>query len=1203
MGKTMKKILCSLLVAVMCLTSAPVIGFDFTAEAAEYKVGDIIQFGSYPQTEVKDEALVAELNALAPQWEDWTSYGYYSGTGDYGTMVQGDWMRYTDATYNGNKYRGVKFTQYRPYFTLYPSSSSYTHQVDNEYSTNTVYWFKFEPIDWRVLDSATGLVMCETIIDAQPYSNTIYYNSSANSVYGYFNDSSYTNYASDYETSSIRKWLNEDFYNTAFTDSEKKEINTATLNNDSYSTLVGTTLNGNLDSNETKDKIFLLSYNEVRNSKFGFNSSDSANDTARFGQGSDYAQSQGLFVYRSSDNNYNGNSYWFLRSPGLYSHSCCEVDGYGCSISVFSVYNSHYGIRPAMKLNLSSEKEEYETGDIIQFGSYPQTEVKDEALVAELNALAPQWEDWTSYGYYSGTGEGIVDGYGTMVQGDWMRYTDVTYNGNKYRAVKFIQYRPEYTSCDFYTYTIHQLSNDYHTNAVYWFKFDSIDWRVLDPVTGFVMCETIIDAQPYSNTIYENGGGAYGNFNDSSHTNYASDYETSSIRQWLNEDFYNTAFTDSEKKKINTTTLNNDGYYTSIGIEGYEKLDSNETEDKIFLLSYDEVINSKFGFSSSYLGDDTARFGQGSDYAKCQGLAVYEELGSIYNGNSYWNLRSPGDWSESCCFVDGNGYAGPCFGNVNNTSLGIRPALRLNEWPEISQPEHTCNYISKITKQPTHLEYGEMTYTCEGCGDTYTEKLDILSEHILLIEEREATCFDPGYVRYFCECGYNYFESYTEALGHNYIRKVITEPTHLEYGEIAYICERCGDSYREKLDKLTEHTYVAVETKPTCTEDGYVTYICECGDYYIDGYVEAPGHIRYSEIIKQPTHLEYGEVAYICKACGDSYREKLEKLQEHTYLEVITKPTCTEKGFVTNVCECGDNYVAYYIDELRHDYYAEITTAPTHLEYGEITYTCKECGDSYREKLEKLQEHTYLEIITEPTCTEKGFVTYICKCGDSYDDSYIDELGHEYHQYTTKEATHIEYGELTYKCVRGDYSYTEVIDKLKEHNYEEIVTSPTCNDKGYTTYVCECGDFYVDDYVDALGHVYTSKITTPATHLGEGEMTYTCDCGDSYTKPIARLDEHSYKAVVTAPTCTEKGFTAYTCECGDTYVSDYVDAIGHSDNNTDGVCDVCGYDFREDCDCGCHKSGIAKFFFNFILFFQKLFKKNQICEGCGAAHY
>ena len=50
---------------------------------------------------------------------------------------------------------------------------------------------------------------------------------------------------------------------------------------------------------------------------------------------------------------------------------------------------------------------------------------------------------------------------------------------------------------------------------------------------------------------------------------------------------------------------------------------------------------------------------------------------------------------------------------------------------------------------------------------------------------------------------------------------------------------------------------------------------------------------------------------------------------------------------------------------------------------------------------------------------------------------------------------------------------------------------------------------------------------------------------------------HKYNAVVTAPTCTEQGYTTYTCECGDTYVGDYVDALGHIDNDNNNCCDKC----------------------------------------------
>ena len=688
-----KKSIALALTLLMLITSIPVMnlaGVDlgFTAEAATYQVGDLVSFGSYPQSKVTDSATITALNAKAPSWDEWKSYGYYSGSGSTGSMKQGDWMRYVDIKHDGERYRGVKFTQYRPYWTCY--TSSYTNQADNGYNTNTVYWFKFESIDWRVLDPSTGLVMCETIIDSQPYSNTIY--SNGGGTYGYFNDASYTNYASDYETSSIREWLNNDFYNTAFTDNEKKEISTTTLNNDGYYTSVGTTGYEKLDSNETKDKIFLLSYNEVRNSNFGFNSSSSAYDTARFGKGSDYAQSQGLYVYRSSGITYNGNSNWVLRSPGHYSSHCCYVDIDGYSGYGYRVSDTHDGVRPALCLDRVSgvigpdDAVEYKVGDIVQFGSYPQSKVTDNATITALNNLAPAWDNWTSYGYYSGNGD-----YGTMNQGDWMRYTDIMYNGNKYRGVKFTQYRPVITF-DPLTSSSDQSDNGYSINTIYWFKFEPIDWRVLDPETGLVMCETIIDSQPYSNTIYYNSGASgsrYAYFNDSSYTNYANDYETSSIRKWLNNDFYNTAFTDSEKKEINTTTLNNDGWYTSGGTTGYEKLDSNSTNDKIFLLSYNEVRNSNFGFNSNDSANDTARRAQGSDYAQSQGLYVEWFSGDTFNNVSDWLLRSPGCYSSICCIVDGGGLlpAGH-FNLVCECFLGVRPALRFNRISDIGQSEN-----------------------------------------------------------------------------------------------------------------------------------------------------------------------------------------------------------------------------------------------------------------------------------------------------------------------------------------------------------------------------------------------------------------------------------------------------------------------------------------------------------------------------------
>ena len=356
--KIFKKVLCTLLVVLTLITSIPMVnlaGVDFgiTAEAAtitSYSQGDIIEFGWYPQSKVTDSTTISALNSAGGEW---ISYNYYSGTGSYsdGKMTASDYMRYKDVIYGSDKYRGVVFDSYRPHHTGYTSSSSYTYQDENGFFTNTVYWFKYEPIMWRVLDPVTGMVMSESILDSQPYNN--YVLSSGTDKYGYtayWGDSSKTYYANNYAESSLRQWLNNDFYNTAFSKAQQDIIKSTTLDNSAYSESYS-----EYDSASTKDKIFLLSYNEVRNSNFGFNSSSSASDTARRAQGSDYAQSQGLYVYRSSGSTYNGNSYWLLRSPGYHSYSCCSVNYGGNSGSNCNVGNTHFGVRPALCFNRISD--------------------------------------------------------------------------------------------------------------------------------------------------------------------------------------------------------------------------------------------------------------------------------------------------------------------------------------------------------------------------------------------------------------------------------------------------------------------------------------------------------------------------------------------------------------------------------------------------------------------------------------------------------------------------------------------------------------------------------------------------------------------------------------------------------------------------------------------------------------------------------
>lgn len=349
MKRLLKSTRILILCALMLFGAAPPGLLTFSASAKtirEYAQGDLVTFGWYPQMKVTDSAVINTLNEQSAVWH---SYGYYSGTGSYsnGNMAASGYMEYTDVTYGGQKYRGVQFSQYRPYYTGLTSSAYNTFQDENGYDQpGSIYWFQWEPLQWRVLDPQAGLVLCETIIDSQPYNN--YVLDSGKDAYGdiaYWGDAGKTHYANNYAESSLRQWLNVDFYSTAFSCAQQEIIASTVLDNSAYSASYSA-----YDSAPTADKLFLLSYSDVQNTAYGF-SMGAGGSSALQARGSDYAKCQGLYVDASTKC-----SRWWLRSAGYYSDLACSVDLDGwVSDYYYGTSDTNFGVRPALKLDLTLE--------------------------------------------------------------------------------------------------------------------------------------------------------------------------------------------------------------------------------------------------------------------------------------------------------------------------------------------------------------------------------------------------------------------------------------------------------------------------------------------------------------------------------------------------------------------------------------------------------------------------------------------------------------------------------------------------------------------------------------------------------------------------------------------------------------------------------------------------------------------------------
>lgn len=293
--------------------------------------GNSVYYGFYPQTKIDsstNSALITELNILRgsslpspTNLNGWKDYKYYINS----TVTS--FMYYKDVQYNGDYYRAIYFTQYRPYITSFASSTSYSLQDDNNYNTNTVYWFKVEPIKWKILEEANGkvLIYSDLIIDSREF----YFDSSDGKTNHYYNGTYIGNgYSNNYELSSIRKFLANDFAMN-FSSEQIGLLNDTLVDNSASSTH---SESNPYYSNNTNDRIFLLSNKEIRNYL--------KTDAERVASATDYALSQGYSYY-----------YW-LRSPYLQSGNHVEVISDSGSLS--ATFNTHTrcGVRPACWITL-----------------------------------------------------------------------------------------------------------------------------------------------------------------------------------------------------------------------------------------------------------------------------------------------------------------------------------------------------------------------------------------------------------------------------------------------------------------------------------------------------------------------------------------------------------------------------------------------------------------------------------------------------------------------------------------------------------------------------------------------------------------------------------------------------------------------------------------------------------------------------------
>lgn len=168
---------------------------------------------------------------------------------------------------------------------------------------------------------------------------------------------------------------------------------------------------------------------------------------------------------------------------------------------------------------------------------------------------------------------------------------------------------------------------------------ESITWKILhkEGNKALVISKYALDCKPYNDT--ETGV----------------TWETCSLRNWLNGEFFNSAFSEKEKEKILTTNV------TAESNPKYDTPAGNDTEDKVFLLSINQ--------SKEYFESASERSCNATIYSQKQGADT--KKGDF----CWWWLRSPGDNSNYAAGVNSDGSVNRSGHSINDDSDAVRPAM------------------------------------------------------------------------------------------------------------------------------------------------------------------------------------------------------------------------------------------------------------------------------------------------------------------------------------------------------------------------------------------------------------------------------------------------------------------------------------------------------------------------------------------------
>lgn len=199
-----------------------------------------------------------------------------------------------------------------------------------------------------------------------------------------------------------------------------------------------------------------------------------------------------------------------------------------------------------------------------------------------------------------------------------------------------------------------------------------IKWRILsvDGDDAFILADQNLDVKQYNEIAR-----SFNTWGQCTCRSWLNGYDASANQEgkdYTNDNFLDNAFSNVEQDAIKITNVVNEKN------PDWDTNGGKDTKDKVYLLAISEASNESYGFYSNYRTESKTREAKNTEYTKKCG--AHTSTNGSYSGNGQWWLRTQGINTNVTSYIndDGECISYIRFCNVDDTSVGVRPALHIN---------------------------------------------------------------------------------------------------------------------------------------------------------------------------------------------------------------------------------------------------------------------------------------------------------------------------------------------------------------------------------------------------------------------------------------------------------------------------------------------------------------------------------------------